>query len=323
MLARRRDFLWGVGAVAAMSFAAPALRGEDRPAASPIIDAHQHLWNLDKFHLPWLDRAGPLLKRNYSMDDYVKAAEGLNVTAAVYMEVAVAPEQQAAEADEVIGLCERKIGPMVAAVIGGRPESDGFRDYIVRFKGNRFVKGVRSSFPKDGATNAQFHESLKLLGELGMSYDLLLDNSLLPQAVKAVEACPETRFILDHCGNASTKFYAAGSAKDVAVQDRRRAWEEGIAALAEKKHVICKISGVAESGTADDATLENVAPIVNHCLDRFAEERVVFASNWPVCLKAVTFARWVELAKKITSGRGEKFQNKLFHDNAERFYGLK
>lgn len=320
---RRREFLRGVGAVAAMGFAARTLGAGDRPAFPRIVDTHQHLWNLDKFRLPWLDHAGPVLKRNYSMDDYVKAADGLSVAAAVYMEVAVAPEQQAAEADEVIGVCEGKIGPTVAAVIGGRPESDGFRDYIVRFRGNRFIKGVRSSFPIDGKTNAQFHQGLKLLGELGMSYDLLLDSSLLPQAVKVVEACPETRFILDHCGNASTKFYSAGGTKDPALQDRRRVWEEGIAALAEKKNAICKISGVAESGTSEEATMENIAPIVNHCLDRFGGARVVFASNWPVCLKAVTFARWVELARKITEPRGESFQDKLFHGNAEQFYGLK
>ena len=66
-----------------------------------------------------------------------------------------------------------------------------------------------------------------------------------------------------------------------------------------------------------------MAPIIDHCIDRFGEDRVIFASNWPVCLNAVTFAKWVELAQQITVKRGEAFQRKLLHDNARTFYSLK
>ena len=320
MSLNRRQLLRHAAALAAVALY-PARVNAD-PLAAPIIDTHQHLWDLDKYHLPWLDRARPLLKRNYSTADYLRAAAGLNVTQAMYMEVAVAAEQQAAEADEIIALCQNKSTPTVAAVIGGQPDTAGFREYITRYKANPFVKGVRSPFPNDGATNAQFHASLKLLGELAMSYDLLLDSSMLPQAVQAVDACRETRFILDHCGNASTRFFAPASAADENVQKRKRVWQDGIAALADRKDVICKISGVAESGSPEDATLENIAPIVNYCLDRFGPDRVIFASNWPVCLKAITFAKWVELAREITRDRGDAFQQKLFHDNARHFYHL-
>ena len=72
----------------------------------PIIDTHQHLWDLDKFHLPWLKSAGPL-NRSYVTKDYLEATRGLNVVKAVYMEVALAADEQLAEAEYVIDLCRR------------------------------------------------------------------------------------------------------------------------------------------------------------------------------------------------------------------------
>ena len=94
MTPTRRDILKAAAAAAL----APAALGAEAPPLA-IVDTHQHLWDLDRFHLPWLDRAGPLLKRNFLMAEYLKAVEGLNVTRAVYMEVEVAPDQLNREAD--------------------------------------------------------------------------------------------------------------------------------------------------------------------------------------------------------------------------------
>ena len=317
MTPTRRDILKS----AALAALASVALGVDAPSLA-IVDTHQHLWDLDRFHLPWLDRAGPLLKRNYLLADYRKAVEGLNVTRAVYMEVEVAPDELDREADWIVDVCRRGDSPTVAAVIGGHPESENFRSYITRFKGNRYVKGVRSPYPADGAGNPKFIDGLKLLGDLGLSYDLLADPSQLPQTAKVVDACKDTRFILDHCGNASTKFYMPTAERDAALMERRKKWEDGLAALASHKNVICKISGVGEAGEPADATAENVAPVVNRCIDAFGEDRVIFAGNWPVVLKSLTLKQWVEIAKQITAPRGEAFQWRLFSENAVRFYGL-
>src|SRR5829696_3764649 len=116
----RRDFMKGVAAAAmACGAARPAFGGE--PAAPGIIDTHQHVWDLKKLRLPWLDKAGGPLNRDYSPADYAKAVEGLNVERAVYVEVAVVPEQRLAEAEYAAALCERGDGKTAAAVIGGSP----------------------------------------------------------------------------------------------------------------------------------------------------------------------------------------------------------
>jgi L-fuconolactonase len=124
--------------------------------------------------------------------------------------------------------------------------------------------------------------------------------------------------VLDHCGNPDVKWYSKGKARGEA----RARWEEGVARLAERPNVVCKISGVAESGEDGRVTAEVVAPVVNYCLDRFGDERVMFASNWPVCLKTISLAAWVGVLREVVRGRGEGFGRRLFYENAARFFGL-
>src|SRR5438093_1149160 len=135
----RREFLC---ATVAGALATKMASANDEPSAIPIIDTHQHLWDLGKFKLPWIARESPL-NRSFLMADYLRATAGLNVVKTVYMEVAVDPSQHDQEADYVTEICKRGRSPMAAAVISGRPGSDGFKDYITKYKGNRFVKGVR------------------------------------------------------------------------------------------------------------------------------------------------------------------------------------
>jgi predicted TIM-barrel fold metal-dependent hydrolase len=310
----RREFLALLAAAAL-----PALA--DVPATMPIVDTHQHLWDLSKFTLPWLK--DPKLNKNFLPEDYARDAEGLNVTRAIYMEVEVAPRQYAAEAEWVIDLCRTPGSLTTAAVIGGAPQDESFAAYIAHYKDNPIVKGVRSVYPKGGLGDQQYLTGLRLLGEMNFRYDLLMDGSLLPEAVKVVDACPGTRFILDHCGNATTRFFAPAAKDDPTLIQRRRVWEDGISALADRKNVICKISGVAESGPPELATVQAMSPIINHCLDRFGDDRVVFASNWPVCLKSVTYRRWVDLLNQIVATRSDAFGQKLFSGNARKFYELK
>ena len=107
-----------------------------------IVDTHVHLWDLNRFRLPWLEKDSPLA-RSHVIKDYQTATDGLNVIKAVYMEVDVDPKQQVAEADYVLDICRQANTPLVAAVIGGRPADDDFPKYLKRFQGNRFLKGVR------------------------------------------------------------------------------------------------------------------------------------------------------------------------------------
>jgi L-fuconolactonase len=280
----------------------------------PIIDTHQHLWDLNRFRLPWIQKDSPLA-RSYVMKDYLTATRGLNVAKSVYMEVDVEPKQQQAEADYVIDICRQGKTPMVAAVISGRPAEAGFAAYITRFKGSRYIKGLRQVLHNKGTPagyclQPAFVRGIRLLGELGMSFDLCMRSNELLDAVKLIEACPDTRFILDHCGNAN-----------VQARDRRQ-WQRDIARVARCKNVVCKVSGIVASARPGKWTADDLAPIINHTLDSFGPDRVMFGGDWPVCTLAASYRQWVEALKQIVRARTLADQRKLFHDNAARFYRL-
>ncbi len=309
----RREFLKNAAASVAAACAAAAAPSEET-AMLPIVDTHQHLWDLTKFRLPWL-KEGDVFNKSHVMSDYLKATAGLNVVKSVYMEVDVAPEQQTEEAEYVIGLCRRADNPMAAAVVSGRPASDAFPKYISQFKDSAYIKGVRQvlhvdSTPPGYCLDAKFIQGVRLLGDLGKSFDLCMRAKELPDAAKLIDACPGTRFILDHCGNADVR------AKD------RSAWQKGMADVAKHKNVVCKVSGIVASAEPGQWTADDLAPIVNHTLTVFGPDRVMFGGDWPVCTKAATYKQWVEALKEIVAERREEDQKKLFYDNAVRFYGL-
>ncbi len=278
-----------------------------------IVDTHVHLWDLSRLSLPWLQKDTPLA-RSFVMKDYQTAIEGLNVVKGVYMEVDVDPKQLVAEAEYVLDICRQANTPLVAAVIGGRPAQDDFRKYVERFRNNRFLKGVRqvlhSASAKAGfCLTEAFVRGVQLLGENGLRFDLCMRPGEIGDAVKLVEACKGTQFILDHCGNGPVY------AKD------RSQWQRDMERLARLSNVVCKISGIVvqarERWSADD-----LAPVINHTLTTFGPDRVMYAGDWPVCTLRATYRQWVEALRAIVRNRSAEDNRKLFHDNAVRVYGL-
>lgn len=320
----RREFAAAVAAAAASPVLAQPKR--DNPVtpapAFPIVDTHQHLWDLSRLKLAWFDPATPegkILGHTFGPPQYADATRGVGVVKAVYMEVDVVPEQQQQEADYIIGLCEARNTPTCAAVVSGRPNSDGFAAYARQFRGHRYVKGIRQVLHVAGVNAAYFLDEkfvngVKLLGELGLSFDLCVRPEELPDHIKLVDACPNTRFILDHCGNGKITHTPA----------ERDRWKRDMTEIARRKNVVGKVSGFIASAPARGKwTLDDLAPIVNHTLDSFGPDRVMFGGDWPVCLLGVErYADWATALKTIVADRPDDQQRKLFHDNAVRFYGI-
>jgi L-fuconolactonase len=292
---------------------------DDSKAAVPIVDTHQHLWDLAKFRLPWLADAPPLNKPHV-MADYLKATEGLNVVKSIYMEVDVEPGQRVEEAKYISDICRRGDSPTVAAVVSGSPALPDFKDYLKRFKGSRHIKGVRSllireATPPGYCVRKEFIQGVRLLGEQGMSFDICIRPGELGDAAKLAAACPGTRFILDHCGNAKVCWAADAP--------ERRQWQRGIAEVALRKNVVCKISGIVASAKPGEWTAADLAPYVKHCIAEFGWDRVMFGSDWPVCTLAATCRQWVEALQEIVRAEPADNHRKLFHDNAAWFYRLR
>ncbi len=290
----------------------------------PIVDTHQHIWDLAQFALPWLEGEGmEPLRKNHLLSDYSAAGAGAGIARTIYMEVDVAATQRIAEAEFVAGLCGADDNPMAGAVIGGSPGEEGFRAYIDRFKDNDFIKGVRQVLHVPQAEpgrclQERFVRDVQYLGEIGLSFDLCLRPSELGDAVGVVDQCPDTRFIVDHCGNADPQI-VNGAANPFS--HTKEQWQRDMAALGEREHVVCKISGIIARVPAGWSA-DILVPTVDHCLDSFGPDRVVFGGDWPVCNFGASLGAWVAALREIVSGRPEEEQAKLLAGNAERLYGL-
>ncbi len=308
----RRQFVQcTAGAILA---AATAAAGSE-PLAQPIIDTHVHLWDLSRFRLSWLER-GSSLHHDFNLADYRLASRGLNIDKAIYMEVDVDPDQQEQEARAVAELCRRDHSVLAAAVISGRPASQWFAEYIKPFAKEPVIKGVRqvlhgSGTPAGYCLDQRFIRGVRLLGDLGLSFDLCMRPAELGDGAKLIEACPATQFILDHCGNAEV--FAADLTP----------WKRHIAAVARRSNVNCKVSGIVASTKGRSWKPDDLAPIINHVLAEFGPDRVVFGGDWPVCTLGAPLAEWVHALRQIVQDRSLDDQRKLFHDNALRIYRLK
>lgn len=322
----RRSLLQLAAAASAAAVAPSLLAADKAPSMNeiPIIDTHQHLWDVEKFKLPWLSSA-PSLARSHVTRDYLAAVQGLPVVKAVYMEVDVDPSQQVMEAEHLLEIAKHPENLTVGAVISGRPASDQFASYIARYKDNPVIKGVRQVLhveeTKPGAClDPAYIRGVRLLGELGKSFDLCMRPAELSDAVKLADACPDTRLILDHCGNGDPQAFPQTSKSGQKPEHDPDQWRRDITALAGKKNVICKISGIVARATRGAWSANDLAPIVNHCLDAFGPDRVVFGSDWPVCTLVATYREWVVALREIIASRAAVDQRKLLHDNAARFY---
>ena len=207
---------------------------------------------------------------------------------------------------------------MVGAVIGGSPQSADFKAYVENLAGNPYLKGVRTVLqdpdrPKGMCLQPQFVENVKLLGGHGLRYDLCMRPGELLDGAKLAEKCPNTQFVLDHCGNLSVQNEDS---------ELRAKWEKGIKELAALPNVMCKISGIIVTADRENWTAADLAPNMNYCMDTFGEDRVMFAGDWPVCTLTAPFGGWLGALKEIVKDRSKRFQHKLFHDNAVRFYEL-
>ena len=322
----RREMLKVASAsiVAGMTFSNDSIEAQNRRSCVAetdplaIVDTHHHLWDLDVFELPWLGGAPETLKRSFVMSDYLAETAKHNVVKTVYMEVNVADSEKEKEADYVIDLCMKDDNPMAAAVIGGLPHTEAFASYARKYAQSPYIRGVRNVLhdpdrPKGMCLQETFVKNMKLMGELGLSFDLCMRPDEIGDGVELAKQCPDTRFVIDHCGNMPVQ----GAEDSV-----RTAWSEAMKKAADLDNVVCKISGIVVTAKDENWSPDDLAPNMNFCMKTFGDDRVFFGGDWPVCTLKSSFGRWADALKAIVSERSPEFQRKLFSENATRLYRL-
>ena len=295
-----------------------------------IIDTHQHLWNLDRLNLPWVNRV-PELNRSYKFTDYLKEAEISGVTRTVYMEVDAHPVDKQKEIDDITLHCQENSDLMLGMVVSADPGKPGFTEFLGANSGNPFIKGVRQvlhnpELASKYCLTPEFVQGIRALGKRDLLFDICIRPAELHDAVELCRQVPETTFVLDHCGNADPYVVNGhrkidSSSSDTTYVHSKESWQKGIFKLGELENVYCKISGIVARAETD-WNAQTLAPTVNTCLEAFGEDRVVFGGDWPVCTLGASLSQWIAALKEIVSTRPTVVQEKMFSINAKRLYQL-
>jgi predicted TIM-barrel fold metal-dependent hydrolase len=278
-----------------------------------IIDTHQHLLYPDRFQYPWCKGIAALEGKAFRLDEYRAAAAGTGISESLFMEAAVEDSQVQAEAKFFLDLAGRP-GMGIAGVIAtARPEHKDFSTYLESILHPR-LKGLRRIFhtePDELSQSAHFAKNLRLLAPHQLTFDLCLLPRQLPLAAELLRRTPEVQFVLDHCGIPNIK------------ENLLDPWREHIRSLSQFPNLACKVSGVVAYCDPQRVTTAAIRPFVEHAIECFGWDRVVFGGDWPVCNLTSNLGRWVEIAKEIVGAESRERQEKFFSKNAERIYRLK
>jgi predicted TIM-barrel fold metal-dependent hydrolase len=277
-----------------------------------IVDTHQHLWDKDLFHYVWLAPL-PALDRSFRLSDYSEATRGMDIVKTVFVECDVGEAQVLDEASHVLRLASNADNRIAGVVASGRPEKVGFEAYLDKVSGHPKLKGIRRilhTHPDELGQGRVFIENVTRLATYGLSFDLCVLARQLPVALNLVSQCPDVLFVLDHCGIPDVKAQALDP------------WRAHIRELSSLPNVSCKISGLVAYANPANWQAEDLRPFVDHAIESFGWDRVMFGSDWPVCNLTASYGRWVTTLMSLTHAAGEANQKKLFHDNAIRIYRL-
>jgi L-fuconolactonase len=277
-----------------------------------IVDAHHHVWNLRVRDQDWI--RGPdmaVLRRSFSLDDLRPHARRFAVAATVLVQTVTV----AAETPEMLALAAAD--PLVAGVVGWTDlTSAAVGEQLGRLRsgpGGGFLVGIRhqvqSERDPDWLRRADVLRGLRAVADAGLCYDLVVLPHQIAAATYAAAAVPGLMLVLDHAGKPPIAGGELGT------------WARDVRALAARPNTACKLSGLvteAEPG-APPAAFAEVADVI---LSAFGPDRVMFGSDWPVCLLAADYAGVVALARHLTAGLSDAERHAVFAATAERVYGV-
>ena len=279
----------------------------------PIVDTHLHLWDPHHLRYPWLDEV-PILNRKYLLPDYNKACDPVRVESMVFVQCEADFSQAMDEANWISSLAQQE--PRIKGIVPWAPleKGEGAREFLEIMTQNPLIKGIRRiiQFEPDMefCLRPDFVKGVRMLSEFNLSFDICISHVHLANTIRMVEQCPQVPFILDHIGKPNIK-------------DRIfEPWKTELRSLAGFENVYCKMSGLVVEADHHQWTRENLKPYIDHVLECFGLDRVMFGGDWPVVIQAAEYTRWVETLEWAVNGCSEAERIKLFHDNAIEFYRL-
>lgn len=252
------------------------------------IDSHHHLWSYSAAEYPWIGDTMATLRRDF-LPGHLQAeiaAAGIDGV------VSVQARQSVRETEWLLSLAD--VNPFIKGVVGWLPLAEpGVRDVIAKFAANpklRAVRHVVQDEPDDRfILGADFNRGVSALREFGLVYDILIFERQLAPSIEFVDRHPQQVFVLDHI--------AKPRIKDGALEP----WRANILKLARRQNVFCKVSGMVTEADWKTWSEEKLRPYFDTVLEAFGPKRLMFGTDWPVCLAASSYARWVEIVRKFSA----------------------
>ncbi len=277
------------------------------------VDAHHHIWDLSVREQAWLD-GEPFapIRRTFGVEDLAPAAVASGVTATVLVQTVALPE----ETPEMLrtAVAHDLVGAVTGWVDLTAPSVADDLAVLRTGIGGDYLRAIRHLVQDEPDPNwlcrPDVRRGLQAVADAGLGYELLVKPPQLPAALQIVEELDEVEFVLDHC------------AKPYIADRVREPWASQIRELATHENITCKLSGLVTEADWAAWTPDQLRPYVDVVVEAFSPQRLMFGSDWPVCLLASTYERWVATVDDLIAGLSEDEREAITGATARRFYGI-
>jgi len=275
----------------------------------PVIDAHQHFWKFDPGRDAWITDEMQVLRRDYLPEDLEPVYKQKKITGSVLVQA------DPSENENVFFLELAEKNPFILGVVGWIDLlSDKLEERLAYYQQFPLMKGFRHLLQgepqRDMMLNPKFKRGIGLLNQYGFSFDLLIRHDQLGFTEKLVAAFPEQRFVIDHM------------AKPCIKQGIIAEWKQAIKRFSLFDNVYCKISGLVTEADWEFWEEADFRPYIDTVVETFGTKRIMFGSDWPVCLLAGTYEEVKGVADNYLYPFSKKEQSDFFGGNAIFFYHL-
>lgn len=277
----------------------------------PIVDTHLHLWDPQHLRYPWLATVPPL-NRPHLLADFRAHCGEVQVAKMVFVQCECDPLQSVDEVEWVSGLAQQD--PRIRGLVGHASlERNMAETELASFAANPLARGIRrllQSEDDDFCLRAAFVRGVQRLPRHGLTFDLCIFHRQLANVIELVRQCPNVRFVLDHIGKPNIR------------SQQFEPWRTQLRQLASFENVACKLSGLATEADFKAWTPADLQPYIDHVVDCFGFDRVMFGGDWPVSTQATTYPRWVKTLDAALRGCSPDELHRVYVRNAESFYRI-
>ncbi len=289
------------------------MTGAQEAGRPGIVDAHHHLWVRARHPQPWIDPVTmAAIDADFEPADLAPLARAAGVTATVVVQSVAS----VAETVDLLGVAAEDT--LVRGVVGWvdltADDVAERLDQLRTARGGERLVGIRHLVQSETdpayLDRPDVRRGIAAVGAAGLVYDLLVRQHQLPMAVRLTRDLPEVSFVLDHLG------------KPALGHPEMAQWSRDLRALAASPNTTAKLSGLVTEVPASHWTPGDLRPAVEDALDAFGPDRLMFGSDWPVCLLASSYQRWVDTMAELLDGQDGADQASVWGETARRVYGL-